>query len=232
VKIPVASYTMLNDFDNCPHKGFRKHVVKDLQWTGPASQQGMSGVEIHKAMAMAISRGRQLPKEIEKYTPLVAVLMGRNALTELPVAIRRDGEPCGFYDDNVACRGYADVVVIDNTTAVMFDWKTGKKREDPTELKLHAMMLRARYSNLTRILGHYVWLNNVDLGLPALGKQHDLSDIGHTYREMEQQLDEIEHMLTHNDFPKQPNPLCAWCPVMDCENNAVLQRQTKEAARG
>jgi hypothetical protein len=217
-KLPVASDTMLKAFENCPHKGFRLYVSKDVKRVYKTSNQSR-GIDAHKALSMFITRGRELPKEFKHYAHLASPLCGLGALTELPLAIDRARNACGFFDDGVFLRGYGDVVIIKDDTAVLFDWKDAKKREDPGELRLHALMLKARYPNLKKITGHYVWLRNVGTEFPVLGHAHDLSDTEATWMELEQQIDEIEHMLLQNHFPKQPNPLCGWCDVIDCEHN-------------
>jgi hypothetical protein len=220
MKLPVASHTMLKTFDNCPWKGFRMYISKDLPKLEQTREMQL-GSAVHKALAAFISRGRPLPEEFRKYETLASPL-GReqpSTFTELPLAVDRNGQPCGFFDDGVFCRGYGDVVVIRNNRAAVFDWKTGKKREDPDELRLHGMMLNASHPELKSIIGHYVWLKNVDLGVPSIGSAHDVSDTTATWQGLEQQMDEIEHMLINNNFPKQPNPLCGYCPVHDCEHN-------------
>jgi hypothetical protein len=221
MKLPVASHTMLNTFDNCPYKGFRMYIARDLPQREQTDEMRL-GSEVHKALSMYITRARPLG-DFQKYAFLADPMSSHKPLTEMPLAVTREGRPCGFFDDNVFCRGYGDVVIIKDRRAVFFDWKTGKKREEPAELELHGMMLHAAYPKLEHIVGHYVWLRNVGTEFPALGKPHVCSNVGATWGKLEQQMDEIEHMLTQNHFPKQPNPLCSWCPVMDCEHNKVQQ---------
>jgi hypothetical protein len=213
---------MLSAFDNCPWKGFRMYIAKDLAKTNDSKRDW--GNTLHKAFSMYITRGRALPREAIKYAPTLAPLQAQKPFTELPLAVRRDGSPCGFFDDGVFVRGYGDVVMLRGPMALILDFKSGKKREDSAELRLHSMMLRAAHPELERVLGQYIWLQHVDMGLSPMGQQHDVSDTVATWAYVEQAMDEIEHMLTNNHFPKQPNPLCGWCPVMDCEHNKVSER--------
>jgi hypothetical protein len=224
MKLPVASHTMLKTFDNCPYKGFRMYIAKDLPKAEPSEAMRV-GQEVHKALAAYISRGRSLPKEYEKYEALASPFIGLKPRIEVPLAMDRFGNLCGFFDDYVYVRGYGDVVVVRDNAAAIFDWKTGRKDEDPGELKIHAMMLKAAYPELSQVTGHFVWLKNVDTSIPSVGKKHDCSDFGATWRNLECQMDEIENMLIREHFPKQPNPLCSWCPVMDCMHNKVKRRE-------
>jgi hypothetical protein len=222
MKLPVASHTLLKTFESCAYKGYRIYITKDLPKTEQTPEMKL-GSAVHKALAAFISRGRPLPEEFRKYETLASPLSREQPFTELPLAVDRDGRACGFFDDHVFCRGYGDVVVIHDRRAALFDWKTGKKREDPGELELHGLMLKASHPELESINAHYVWLKNVDIGLPVVGERHDVSDTVATWQSLEQQMDEIEHMLTVNNFPKQPNPLCAYCQVLDCEHNKVVK---------
>jgi len=224
MKLPIASHTMLKTFENCPHKGFRMYISKDLP-KGEPSEAMLEGQKVHKALAAYIGRGRPLPEEYRKYETLAAPFGQLKPLTETPLAMDRLGNVCEFFDDHVFVRGYGDVVVIRDHAAAIFDWKTGRKDEDPAELKLHAMMLKAAHPELSQVTGFFVWLKNLDSSMPCLGKKHDCSDFGATWQNLECQMDEIETMLHQNNFPKQPNPLCGWCPVMDCLHNKVKRRE-------
>lgn len=224
MKLPPASHTMLHAFENCPHKGYRMYIAKDLpRETADAKRQ--DGRDLHKAMQKYLQTGKVLPDHFREYEPLALPMFQYNPVVEMPLAIAKSGAPCGFYDDHVYVRGYADVVVLRGTAAVIFDWKTGKKREDPGELQLHALMLQALHPTVTKLTGYYVWLQD-----KALGKPHDLSDTHVTWSALNEQMDEIKFMAEQGNFPKTPNPLCGWCSVMDCTHNKVKQRLAKEAA--
>jgi hypothetical protein len=78
-------------------------------------------------------------------------------LFEYQMAIRRDKSPCGWFDNDVWLRSIADVLVIDDPTAFVFDWKTGKVRENPTQLKLFAAMVMSHLP-VNTVKTCYVWL--------------------------------------------------------------------------
>lgn len=229
MKLPVSSHTMLSAFDNCPYKGMRMYIAKDLPRETDFKRQ--AGIKVDDALTARISRGRTLPEEFKKYEPLVAPLAAHEPITQIPLAIRADGTACGFYDDDVFCRGYGDVAIIKPPVAVLFDWKNGKKREDKAELRLHALMLQALHPTVTKITGYYVWLQGNE-GQGELGFGHDCSETHFTWARLNEQVDEIKFMLDQNNFPKIPNPLCGWCPVMDCAHNKVKQRKAREAENG
>jgi CRISPR/Cas system-associated exonuclease Cas4 (RecB family) len=228
MKLPPASHSMLQAFDNCPHKGYRMYIAKDLPREAKSKQQ-LAGTAVDEALGARIQRGRPLPEEYAKYERLVSPMVAHQPAVQIALAIRADGSACGFYDDDVFCRGYGDVAIVKPPAAVLFDWKNGKYREDKRELQLHGLMLQALHPTVTKITGYYVWLAKGD---GELGHPHDVSATHETWAWLNERVDEIKFMVEQNNFPKIPNPLCGWCPVMDCEHNKVKQRLAKEANGG
>ena len=60
MKLPVASHTFLNDWDNCPHKAMRKYIKKDLP-KGPQTDAMKWGNEVHSAFEVRIKHGTKWP---------------------------------------------------------------------------------------------------------------------------------------------------------------------------
>jgi hypothetical protein len=122
------------------------------------------------------------------------------------MGIDKDGHPCDFFSDDVWFRGVADVVLSDGVCAWMGDWKTGNVWEDPTELRYHAMLLKAHMPKLQSISGNYIWLKANLVGMP-----YDLSDTEETFIE----IHKIAHEMSPTAMQQQPNPgpLCKYCPV-------------------
>ena len=221
MNLPISSHTFLNDWDNCPHKAFRKFIKKDLP-KGPQTDAMKWGNEVHSAFEVRIKHGTAFPKEMEKYEKLAAPLIAAGAEAEKALAIDKDGSPVDFWNKGAWLRGKLDAAMIrwdhqtGNHCAAIFDWKTGKRREDPTELKTHAVLLRAMHPSLTKITACYVWLQDNEVGKP-----HDVTDTETHLAEIQKTMATVENCLEIDNFPKRPNPLCGghWgsCPVEDCE---------------
>ncbi len=222
MKLPVASHTFLNDWDNCPHKAFRKYIKKDL----PKFEQTSAmkwGNEVHLAFEVRIKHGTAFPKGMEKFEAIAAPLVAAGAVSELALGIDADGATCGFWDKQAWLRGKIDAPLIrwnhqtGHHAAAMFDWKSGKRREDKAELEVHAVLLKALHPSLVKITGYYVWLQDNEVGKP-----HDVSDADRKLDEIRKTMATVERCLQDQDFPPRPNPLCGgdWgsCPVVDCEH--------------
>lgn len=216
----VASYTLLNTYDICPHQMYRRYIAKDLP--RQAETEPMKwGNAVHSALEKRLSYGMTLPKEMVRFEPYAAALLASNdkPMVEQKWGMTEGGKPCDFFSDEVWLRGKADVALVRDNTAVLFDWKTGKVREDPFELELQGLLLKARHPEVKTITGRYVWLAEGRIGVP-----HDVSGTAKAHESVAKRMDEISHQEKMGYWPKKQSGLCGYCPCMDCEFNSVAER--------
>ncbi len=212
MKMPVGSHTFLNTWANCAHKAYRMYIAKDLP-RQPASQAMTWGINVHSAFEVRIKHGTPFPKEMP-YEVFAAPLVAAGAKAELALGITATGAPCDFFAKDVWLRGKLDAPVIQGTTAAIMDIKTGKRREEADELRIHAVLLKAAHPTIQKVTGFYIWLQDMQVG-----KAHDVSDTAKTLEDVRYTMAQVANAIEIEDFPKRPNPLCGWCGVMDCEHN-------------
>lgn len=223
MNLPVASYSLLNKWDICNHQAYRIYIAKDLP-KEPESPEMKWGNEVHKAMENRIKFGgpratpedigAHLPDTMRAYEPFAAALDGRSVKPEQQLGMTSKGQPVGFWDGATWLRGKLDAPVVSGHTALLLDWKTGKPREEPFELEVQALLLRARHPEIKTIVGRYVWLKE-----NRLGETHDCSDTQRTFNMVHDTMDQVAHAIKMDRFDKKPGPLCGWCPVTDCQHN-------------
>jgi hypothetical protein len=213
MKPPVCSYTFLRDWDNCPYKAYRKSIKKDLP-KFVHTKETKWGDDVHVAFEVRIKHGTAFPAGMEKYEALAAPLVAAGAVAEKMLGVTVGGELCDFFAPDVWLRGKIDATVAREETAAIFDWKSGKRREEKAELLIHAVLLKAWKPNVQRIVAQYVWLQDNQVGKP-----HDVSDTETTLADVRSTMNTVKNCIEIEDFPKRPNPLCGWCDVMDCEFN-------------
>lgn len=210
----IHSHYTLNTWEICPRQYYHKIVLKDLLREAKSQAQTW-GIQVHSAMEARINKGTPLPKKMEKWEPLVN--FGPYVTkAEVKLGMRENGLPCGFFDSDCWLRGVVDVHISHPdglATAAIADWKTGKRREDPEELAIHAVLLKAHFSHYEKITGFYVWLQD-----SAVGQPHDLSATDQKRESLRETIDEIGHQSAMGYFPPKQNPLCSWCKVT-CEYN-------------
>jgi hypothetical protein len=206
----ILSYSALNDYHVCPRRFWHKWIAKDLS-REEKSQAQLDGTEAHEALRKRFAIREPLPDDLIRAEPICAALeaLKGEQYTELKLGMRQDGKACDFFAEDCWLRGTIDLIIAKDKMAVLFDWKTGKEREDPHELTIQALLLRARWPGLERIRGYYVWLRSM-----KLGAQHDqIDDTKKTLAGVRRDAESIERRTRANDWPPDEGPLCGWCPV-------------------
>ena len=94
---------------------------------------------------------------------------------------------------------------------MIVDWKTGKVREDPTELQTFALLLNAQYPSVESITGAYVWLKD-----GTMGPLHQLGSTEDELNRIRNHWAMIKTRPVAQEWEATPNPLCGWCPVRSC----------------
>lgn len=204
------SYTFISDYSNCPHKAYRKYVTKDIpkEESVAGKARMLWGIQAHKNIENYMRGEGDI---IPEWKAFVDPIKAMGAEPERGYGVTLDRRKCGFWDDDCYGRGKVDAAVIRPPIAFIFDWKTGKPREDKRELALQSILIHTAYPNLTTIYGAYVWLAE-----NRVGEQHDVSNTDRAWNGIKAFIDGVQADTKWN---KKPNPLCQWCPVADCEFN-------------
>ena len=207
--LPPWSHTMLQDLSNCLWKGYRKYVVKDLPKEQKSKEQEL-GIYVHRAFETAI-RACDVSTLPEVYRPLAAPMVAMGAVAELKLGVDEMGQAADFW--SARGRGVVDVLIKRPGTALLFDWKTGKVREDPRELMAQSYLLKANYPDIERVQGAYVWLAE-----SRLGEMHNLTNTDRWLNGTKSTLAQAQEAAETGHWRKTRNPLCNYCPVKDCEH--------------
>lgn len=222
MKFPILSYTLVNEFVNCPHKAYHRFILKDIPFEKTDAM--VYGDDIHKALEKRLAQGKSLsggPHErvLNKAHDYCLTLNKIGNLdypirVEYFIGMRIDASPCAWNDNDVWFRGKADVAALVPMQGWLIDWKTGNKREDPFELECQAMLLHAHHPGITSWTGEYFWLKaDYPYGLRhTLDPMRTYQNVAGIYAEM------WKCMYETGVWPKRKNPLCPWCAVSTCEN--------------
>lgn len=216
----VWSYSFLSTYDRCARQGQAKYITKELPYV--ESKEAAYGNLVHKVCEDAL-RLQQFPPVPydnmhkffhDMYTTVHAVNPPAQLEPEQKLGVTRDWKPTDFFGSNVWGRGKLDAPIILNAeNALIFDWKTGKVWEDPLELAIQAVLLKAKYPQLTKIKGCYIWLKE-----DKYGEVYDLHNmIDRTKDWVEETMEKVGQGL----FYAQPNALCGWCDLSTCKHHKV-----------
>ncbi len=197
----VLSYTMLNTYRNiCPYQAKARFIDKKYPFV--KTPQLEWGDTVHKAMELRIGGGKPLPQTMHQWEKFAAPFYAVKAKAEMKLGMTAGGHACDFFAKDVWLRGKADVMVVN-----------GNVREDPLELEIQALLLNAKYPNLTSISGFYIWLAE-----NRIGQKHDVSHTRDTFTYVQRIAADLEEDMRNGEFEQRRGGLCPYCPCDDCPN--------------
>jgi hypothetical protein len=204
---------MLNTYRNiCPHQAKRRYIDKAYPYV--ETPQMAFGNKVHSALELRVGGGKPLPQDMHQWEKFAAPFYAVKAKAEMKLGITKERKPCDFFAKDVWLRGKADVVIVNGNAALLFDYKTtSKPREDPFELEIQALLLNAKYPNLTKIDGCLIWLSE-----NRIGQKYDLSHTRDTFTYVQRIAADLEEDMRNGEFEKRRSGLCPYCPCSDCEH--------------
>lgn len=212
------SYSSLKDFLNCPKQYYEVKIAKNF--VKKETEQMLYGKEVHKALENYVRDNTPLAKNYERFKTLLDALIEipGQRFPEFEMALKRDRTPCNFHDENRWVRGIADLVIVDDDTAYVVDYKTGSnKRPDPDQLKLMALMIFSHFPEVNRIKAGLLFVMHNSF----LDEEYNRQEINKLWAVFEPKLARLHAAYENDIWPTTPTGLCGWCPVSSCKFHRV-----------
>lgn len=209
------SYSALTGYETCPRQYYHLRVVKDIK--EKPSPAMLEGNRIHKDLELRVKDGRPLPEDLKKYEPLCKKFITAKGETtpEQKIALTADLEETTYFAKDVWLRGVLDVVNIKGSIGKIFDYKTGKRKPDSTQLKLFAAMAFARWPQLERVDTTFLWLKSKEVDKESF----TVEDVPLIWQEFLPRVSAMEQAKETDYYPCRPSGLCrGWCSVASCEH--------------
>lgn len=203
------SYSRLSTYENCPAKFDYLYVTKSVK--DEDNEYTVYGSRVHESLEKAGRDGTPLPDDLAKFHPLVERIISQPGRKEYErqMAIRRDKTPCDWFASDVWIRGIADVLILDGDRAWCLDWKTGKPRDNPTQLQLFAALIFAHYPEVAEVRTGYIWLHHNDITSTTYRKQHE----PHLWLALEPRFARVQEAVDLGVYKTKPSGLCRFCPA-------------------
>lgn len=209
------SYSAMSDFNNCPlayaHKRYYKDVVEEQK------EHLIEGTRVHKALERELKGDPTLPEHADviakhrKYTDVMkASAEGGEIHAELELAITEDMTPTEWFGADAWGRGVVDAVIIKNGVAYIYDWKTGKVKDDDLQLKTFCAFLSLFRPDIEHFVAKFIWLKfdkitGFHQPMPKTNTSRIWSDLILKVQRMKQAWDS-------EVWQAKPSGLCPWCP--------------------
>jgi len=213
---PVSwSYSRLTAFETCPKQFYHKAVAKDV--VEPISEHLTWGNTVHKTFEDYINGDlSQVPSWFEQWLPVVQRIKGRSASVgwdtraEVEIVLNKDLERVGWWDDDAWLRSKLDVLSVRGSTALVFDWKTGKRRVSVDQMDLFAFAVFTVFPEVEDVVATYVWLK--DGKIDPIG--YTRSQVPEIWAGFQKRLEQFDTAFKVDHWPPKPSGLCKrWCPV-------------------
>jgi CRISPR/Cas system-associated exonuclease Cas4 (RecB family) len=208
------SFSSLKQFTNCPRQYYEVRVAQNVQTK--VTQQMLYGTEVHKALEDYVRDGKELPLNYKRFKPMIDALLSvpGERYVEHKMALNESRKQCKFDAPEYWVRGIVDLMIVDDDTAFIVDYKTGSNRyPDPKQLKLMALMTFEHFPAVERIKGGLLFVMH-DSFMP---EEYLRKDISKLWLDFAQSLMRMTVAYEKNVWTPNPTGLCGWCPVTSCE---------------
>jgi predicted RecB family nuclease len=209
--IPAWTYSQLEKFETCPRQFYHVRVKKD--WVEAPTDATRWGEKVHTAMENRVLYGEALPDGMNQWESIATKIasMKGEIKCEQKMAVDSGFQPADW--GSAWSRGIADVVITYKDTAVILDYKTGKRK--PTEqLMLYAGYAFAHYPQVQTVTTGFVWLKEKKIDKTPFHR----SDVSTIWLEFLPRVRKLETAYEKDKWLARPSGLCnGWCPVKSCE---------------
>ncbi len=210
------SHSALEAFENCPRQYHETKVLK--KWPFSPSREMLWGREVHKAFEDYLVLGTPLPVDLQQhetflgwYKSLPGDLAGEERIA-LDIQMR----PCEYFDRKrqVWYRGQIDARKRDVDNTYILDHKTGKVKNDYSQLKGFAMHEFLSRPEVNTVRVEFYWTQTKTTSGETYTREQLPAIIGEFMPRLGRFADAF---LTETWIPKQSGLCRGWCPVTDCE---------------
>lgn len=202
------SYSTLKQFDTCPRAYLHKHVLRSVKDKYTGDRTG--GMDAHAVLEKAVLSGEPATSPETPYCASVLQSMpaGVVGYAEAKLAVDEHFAATEFFSTSAWLRGMLDYLAVDKRTAVVLDWKFGKRYVDMFQLDVFALLVFRAY-NVQTVRAAFVWEQ-----ARATDKKTYTSDmVPQLASAVLARVQRIEDAMSANNWPMQPSPLCKYCPV-------------------
>lgn len=210
------SYSSIKMFENCPYRYYRQRILKDVK--DESNQFSQYGERIHKMLELRLSEAQVLPSEASKYEPLCVSIErmvddGAELLIEKELVLNENLLPTTWWAEDAWIRSKLDVLVVKGDTAVVMDWKTGKRNIDTFQLQLFTVQVFKHFPEVQKVKTSLVWLKEMAMDTEIYKRQYANA----LWTDVIRRIKRIHDAQENDVWPAKPSGLCRFCPARhDC----------------
>ena len=211
------SFSALKLYENCPKRYYHQRITKEVK--DSVGEATLYGERVHKHLEDYLKTGAALPDDSVKLQPLCDTFRTSAGdggfFVEQEYTLNKDLQETGWWDADAWLRFKLDVLVVrDNGTAIVADWKTGKRRPDFDQLEMFALAVFSFWPAVNKVTSVFVWTKENAMDKETYKREH----IDDMWTRLLTRINRVEKSLETDVWPAKPSGLCRYCPCKDfCE---------------
>ena len=208
------SHTTLDTFENCPRQYYETKIAK--RWPFTTTPEMEWGKSVHKAFENYLLHDTPLSADLQMHEDFLSwfkALPGELAGEER-IALDTKLQNSTYFGKDVWYRGQVDARKRAATTSYILDHKTGKVKNDYTQLKGFAMHEFLTQPQIQTVRVEFYWTQIRGTNGEVYQREQLPELIAHFTHKLHRFADAF---LTDTWIPKQSGLCAGWCPVTNCE---------------
>ena len=215
VKLFPISYTKIAKFETCPFQWLESYVNKNIKFI--PNEKTEWGKAVHDAFDKRFKIKVPMSGRFESYEQYAKTLenLPGKLISEYEIVIDEEGKRVGWWDESAYMRAKVDVCILQDTKAVVFDHKTGGRRNSE-ELEFFVVIMFFLHPEVDDIKTIYAWYK--EPGCPLDVEYFNrVNDFGRLLDKFNGKIAKIQEALEFDKFPKKKSGLCKdYCGSTTC----------------
>jgi hypothetical protein len=204
----------MNEFNTCPAQYAAKRYFKTVK--DPGNKWTKEGSEIHSALEHRL-KGRALAKKYQPYEKYCVAMENAKGLVEAEqeIAFDRDLNITSWFAKNTWGRSKLDVTIDYGNKVAIYDWKSGKVKDDPLQLQIFAAVASLVYPNAEEFICKNIWLKYDEI----TGDTYHRDQVPQIMEGIMRDVGRMEKAWETETFVCRTSGLCrGWCLNKACEH--------------
>ena len=135
-------------------------------------------------------------------------------VVEQQIALNAQWQPVEWFAKDAWLRVKSDVTIINGKEAVQFDYKTGKVKDDFTQLRLNSAVTFHLAPEIETITHAFLWIKSKQVTREKMTKEQ----VPEFWSNMLPRVARYQQAHDEQNFPPRPGFLCrGYCEVKTCQ---------------
>lgn len=208
------SFSRISSYEMCPRKYWNESVGKTIPFE--ETEEMSAGKEWHKGAELFIKKGAKLPLHMRHWEPVLQKFKDApgEKVVEQQIALNSKWEPVEWYARDAWLRVKSDLTILNGDRGVQIDYKTGKQKDDFTQLRLNSAVTFHLAPEIKRIDHGFLWTKTKALTFEPM----ELKDVPVFWADMLPRVARYQAAHDQQNFPPKPGFLCrGYCKVKSCQ---------------